>query len=264
MAREAALGESEFAVQDWMLHSEALVLARSGKSRLAEGLSRHAVELAQQAGQRERAAVFEAGAAVWEGFLGNSTAASKRAAEALELSKGRDAEYGAGVALALAGDSSRAQGLTDDLQSRFSHDTTVRYGYLPTLRALLALNHGEPLRAIELLEVAVPYEGAVPGVDYYFFFGGLYPAYVRGNAYLATRRGPEAVAEFQKILEHRGIVGSDPVGALARLQLGRAYELSENRSKAKSAYQEFLSLWKDADPDIPILKQAKVEYAKLQ
>ena len=264
MAREAGLGEKDFAYQDWMLHSEALVAACSGESRVAEGLSRHAVELARQAGQRERAAVFIAGAAAWEAFLGNSAAARSRAAEALELSKGRDVEYTAGIALALGGDPSRAQALTDDLQSRFTEDTTVRFSYLPTLRALVALNNGEPERAIQLLEVALPYEEAAPGVDYYYFFGGLYPAYARGQAFLAAHREPEAAAEFQKILNHRGIVGIDPIGVLAHLQLGRAYEISGNRPKAASAYQEFFSLWKDADSDIPILQQARIEYAKLE
>ncbi len=173
-------------------------------------------------------------------------------------------EYGAGIALAFAANSSRAQALTDDLQSRFPDDSTVRFSYLPTLRGLLALNHGEPDRAIQSLEVALPYEEAAPGVDFLFFFGGYYSAYVRGKAYLALHRGPEAVAEFQKILNHRGMVGIDPIGALAHLQIGRAYEISGNRSKAKSAYQVSLSLWKDADPEIPILQQGKIEYVKLE
>ena len=262
MTREAALGERDSAIQDTMLHLEALVAARSGKARVAEGLSRHAVELAQQAGKPESAAVYEAGAAAWEALLGNSAAARRKATEALELSNGRDVEYSAAVALALAGDS-RAQALTDDLQSRFPEDTTVRFSYLPTLRALLAQYRGESARALELLEAAAPYEEAVPGVDYYFFFGGFYSAYVRGQTYLATHRGREAVTEFQKIIDHRGIVGCDPIGALAFLQLGRAYQLSGDKLKAGSAYREFLLLWKDADPDTPILKQARIEYAKL-
>jgi eukaryotic-like serine/threonine-protein kinase len=264
MAREAALGEKDFAVQNWMLNAESLVAAGSGKPRVAEGLSRHAAELARQAGQRETAAVFMAGSAVWEAFLGNSATARTKATEALGLFKGRDVEYGAGIALALAGDLSRVQNLINDLQGRFPEDTTVRFSYLPTLRALLALNNGDPDLAIQLLEAALPYEEAAPSVDFYFSFAGFYPAYARGNAYLAAHRGPEAVGEFQKIRDHRGIVGIDPIGALAHLQLGRAYELSGDKSKARSAYREFLSLWKDADYDIPILQQAKIEYAKLE
>ena len=105
---------------------------------------------------------------------------------------------------------------------------------------------------------------AVPAIDFNAFFGGLYPAYVRGEAYLALREPAKAAAEFQKILDHRGIVLADPVGAMARLQLGRAFALSDDRPKAKAAYQDFLTLWKEADPEIPIFKQARAEYTRLQ
>jgi ATP/maltotriose-dependent transcriptional regulator MalT len=165
--------------------------------------------------------------------------------------------------MAFSGDSSRSQALADDLERRFPEYTSVRFSYLPAVRALVVLNHGEPAKAIELLQVAVPYELATPRSKLQGFFGALYPVYVRGEAYLAARRGAEAVVEFQKILDHRGTVVSDPIGALAHLQLGRAYMLSGDKTKAKIAYQDFLSLWKDADPDIPILMQAKMEYSKL-
>jgi eukaryotic-like serine/threonine-protein kinase len=264
MEREAALGEAHPGAQDWMLHAESLTLARSGQLQRAREMSRRAVDLALQAGQRERAAIFVTEAAVWEALFGNVSTARQKASAALELSKGRDVEYGAAFALALAKDSSRSQALANNLENRFPEDTSVQFSYLPTLRALFALNRGEPSRAIELLRIAGPYELAVPAIDYYFFFGGLYPAYVRGEAYLAAQQGAEAAAEFQKIVDHPGIVLSDPIGALAHLQLGRAYVLAGEQAKAKSAYQDFLTLWKDADPDIPILKQAKAEYAKLQ
>ena len=264
MEQQAALGEAHPGAQDWMLHAESLTLARSGQLQRASGMSRRAVDLAQQAGQRERAAVFETGAAVWEGLFGNISAARRKANEALELSKGRDVEYGAAFALALAKDSSRSQALANDLEKRFPEDTSIQFSYLPTLRALFALNRGEPSHAIELLQTAVPYQLAVPAIDYYFFFGGLYPAYVRGEAYLAAHQGAEAAAEFQKILDHPGIVLSDPIGALAHLGLARAYDLQGDTAKATAAYQDFLTLWKDADPDIPIYKQAKAEYTKLQ
>jgi len=114
------------------------------------------------------------------------------------------------------------------------------------------------------LQVAVPYESAVSGIDFNFFFGGLYPVYVRGEAYLAHRQAPEAATEFQKILDHRGLLFADPIAAMARLQLARAYAMAENANKAKSLYADFFSLWKDADPGVPILKQAKADYAKLQ
>ena len=264
MEREAAVGEAHPGAEDWMLHAESLTSARSGQLQRARGMSRRAVDLAQQAGQRERAAVFETATAVWEALLGNLSAAREKASEALELSKGRDAEYGAAFALALANDSSRSQALANDLENRFPEDTSVQFSYLPTLRALFALNRGNPSHAIELLQIAAPYELAVPGIDYYFFFGGLYPAYVRGEAYLAAHQGAKASAEFKKILDHPGIVLSDPIGALAHLGLARAYALQGDTAKAKAAYQDFLTLWKDADPDIPILQQAKAEFAKLQ
>jgi len=200
---------------------------------------------------------------VWEALFGNLPAARQKASAALEFSKGRDVEYGAAFALAIAGDCSHAETLANDLEKRFPEDTSVQFSYLPTLRALFALNRSEPSHAIEVLQTAIPYELAVPGIDYYFFFGGLYPAYVRGGAYLAAHQGAEAAAEFQKILDHHGIVLSDPIGALAHLQLGRTYALQGDTAKAKAAYEDFLTLWKDADPDIPIYKQAKAEYAKL-
>ena len=263
MDQEVARAKGKPGAEDWVSHSEALVLARSGRLQLARRMSRRAADLAQQAGQRERAATFEAAVAVWDAFFGNTPEARQRAA-ALELSKGRDVEYAAAFALAVAGDSARAQTLASDLEKRFPEDTSVRFNYLPALRALLALNHGEPAKAIEMLQIAVPYELAVPGVDFNAFFGGFYPVYVRGEAYLAAHQGAEAAAEFQKILDHRGIVGCDPIGALAHLQLGRAFALSGDKTRAKAAYQDFLTLWKHADPEIPIFKQAKAECARLQ
>ncbi len=142
----------------------------------------------------------------------------------------------------------------------------MQFNYAPTLRALVALDHNQPSKAVELLQTTIPYELGSPtrgGSEYLLGAGNLYPAYVRGLAYLASHHGAEAAGEFQKILDHRGIVLSDPIGALAHLQLARAYVLSGEKTKAKSAYQDFLTLWKDADPHIPILKQAQAEYANL-
>jgi tetratricopeptide (TPR) repeat protein len=175
------------------------------------------------------------------------------------MSNNREVEYGAALAFVVSGDSSRARILADDLETRFPEDTVVRFSYLPMLRARIALSLGDGARAIEILQAATPYElGASRGL-----FGALYPIYVRGEAHLAAHRGLEAATEFQRILDHRGIVGSDPIGALAHLQLGRALALSGDTIKAKTAYQDFLTLWKDADPNISILKQASAEYAKL-
>ena len=263
MEREMALGRGKSGADDWLSDQEALVLAYSGHLQQAKRMSQRAADRTQQTDQRERAALYETGAALWEAFFGNAPAAKRSAMAALELSKGRDVEYGAAFALALSGDSSRSQTLTNDLERRFPEDTSVRFSYLPALRALLALNQSEPAKAIELLQIAVPYELGAPQSSFFGFFGALYPVYVRGEAFLAAHQGAEAAAEFRKILRHRGVVISDPIGALARLQLGRAFVLSGDKTKAETAYQDFLTLWKDADADIPILKQAKMEYAKL-
>ncbi len=263
MEREAVLGRGKSGVEDEISNHEALALAYAGRLQQATRMSRRASELAQQTAQREKAALFETAAALRQAFFGNAAEAKRSALAALDLSKELYVEYGAAFALALSGDSPRAQTLAADLESSFGEDTSVRFSYLPALRAQLVLSHGDAANAIELLQIAVPYELGVPRAAIHGFFGALYPVYVRGEAYLAARQGAEAAAEFRKILDHRGIVASDPIGALARLKLGRAFAMSGDKTKARAAYHDFLSLWKDADPDIPILKQARKEYAKL-
>ena len=239
------------------------IYARSGRMRQARTMWERAITLAQQAGERERVAIYETAVAVSEAQFGNMAAAKERARAALRLGKGRDVEYAAAFALALSGDAAGSQSLANDLAKRFPEDTPVQFEYLPTLRALFALAHRQPAGAVEQLQVALPYDLALPGTAFFAKFGGLYPAYVRGQAYLEARQGREAAAEFQKVLDHRGIVFADPIGALAHLQLGRAYVVSGDMAKAKIAYRDFLTFWKDADADIPVLKQAKAEYAKL-
>jgi tetratricopeptide (TPR) repeat protein len=266
LVREAALGR-ERRGDDWVPNAEGFLLAYSGHLEAARKMSQLAADLARKSERRDTEALYEADAAVREALFGNVSTARQRAVHALELSHSRDVAYGAGFALALSGDSFRSQALTEDLSRRLPEDTRVQFTYAPTLRALLALNHSQQSKAVELLQTTIPYEGGTPtigGSEYLLGAGNLYPAYVRGLAYLAAHQGAEAAGEFQKILDHRGIVVSDPIGALAHLQMGRAYALSDDKSKAKSAYQDFLTLWKDADPDIPILKQAQAEYAKLQ
>jgi tetratricopeptide (TPR) repeat protein len=263
-ARLVALSIGKPGDEDLIADKEAFVLAYYGRLQQARGMSRHAVDLAQQAAQPESSAIYEAGAALREAMFGNVAEARGRAKAALTLSKNREVVYGAGLALALSGDSGRSQGLMDDIEKRFGEDTSVRYAYAPELRAVLAINGGEPLKALEALRVAINYELGEPRSTIHGFYGALYPAYVRGLAYLAAHEGMNAAGEFQKIIEHRGVVVSDPIGALAHLQLGRAFEIAGDHDKARSAYQDFVTLWKDADPDIPIYKQAKAEFAKLQ
>ncbi len=259
-AREQAKSESE--AQSW--YYQAFAMAYSGHLQQARTMSTRATDMAQQADQPERAALWGTGAALLEAFFDDPSAARKKAKAALVLSKDREVEYGAALAFALTGDTAQAQTLANDLQRRFAEDTSVKFSYLPTLRALLALHSGNTSRAIELLQVAAPYDLGAPRSSYHGIFGPLYPVYFRGEALLAAHQGPEAAAEFQKILDHSGIVVSDPIGALARLQLGRAFALSGDKSRAKAAYEDFLTLWKDADPGIPLLLQAKREYARLQ
>lgn len=266
MEREAAFQEKP-SVDHWMYNAEGFVLAYSGHLEEARKMSRSATDLARRDGQKDTQALYEADAAVREALFGNMSVARQRAADALELSKSRDVEDEAAFALSLSEDSSRSQTLIDDLSRRFPEDTIVQFTYLPTLRALLVLNHGQPASAIEILQTAIPYEGGTPtegGSEFLLGVGNLYPAYVRGLTYLAERQGAQAAAEFRKILDHRGSVLCDPTGALARLQLGRASAMSGDRNKATTAYKDFLALWKYADSDLLILKQAEAEYAKLQ
>jgi tetratricopeptide (TPR) repeat protein len=261
MARVAAQARERPGAENWISNKEAFVLGYSGHLRQASDMSRRAAAEAQQAGQRERASLWEAGAAVREAFFGNSPEAKRRVKETLALSRNREVEYGAAFALALVGDHSGSDTLGNDLERRFPDDTLVRFNYLPSLRARLALSRGDFSQALEILQTAAPFE---LGINRNVLFGALYPVYVRGEAYLAAKKGQEAAAEFQKILDHRGIVVSDPIGALAHLQLARAYVLSGDNVKARTSYADFLRLWKDADPDIPVLKEAKAEYANLQ
>ena len=157
--------------------------------------------------------------------------------------------------MSFAGDAARAKKLADDLGNRFPEHTIVQSYYLPTLRAQLALSRNDPSGAIDILQTTVPYELSSAG-------GALSSLCAWGER-SAAHRGNEAAAEFQKILDHRGIVVNAPIGGLAHLGLGRAYALSGDKTGAKIAYQDFFILWKNADPDIPMLKQAKAEYAKL-
>jgi hypothetical protein len=255
MAQQMAWATGKSGAEDVLLASEANTVCYFGKLGSARKFSRRAVAAAERANEKETAASYEAEAAVREALLGNGAEARQRATAALAFSTGRDEQYGSTLALAAAGDP-RAQRLTNDLARRFPDATFVRYIYLPTIRAQVALEQNDASKAIEALQGATPYELGSAGFK-------LYPIYVRGLAYLAEQKGSAAAAEFQKILDHRGIVQNALIGALAHLQLGRAYALQGNTANSRAAYQNFLTLWKDADPDIPILIAAKAEYAKL-
>jgi predicted Zn-dependent protease len=207
--------------------------------------------------------LFEAARAVWEAFYGNAAAARHSAGKALALGRGRNVDYAAAFALALSGDLLQARALAQDLAREFPEDTFVQFMYLPTLRALFSLNTHDPAAAIQALQIVSRYDLHSGGVGFIQRFGALYPIYVRGVAYLAARQPAEAAREFQRILDHRSIVLVDPMDALARLQLARALVLSGDTVKAKRAYNDLLTLWKNADPDIRLVKEARTEYGRL-
>jgi eukaryotic-like serine/threonine-protein kinase len=263
MAQQVSSSAGTPGLEATLVANEADTAAYSGRLRTAREFSRQAVDSAVRAGDKEAAATYSALSALREALFGNADEARRRATLAMEQSAGHDLQYASALAWAYAGDHERAQKLTDDLDQRFPEATIVQFNYLPTLRAKLAVSKGNTSEALQTLRAALPYE---LGRTTYSSYGwtSLYPVYVRGEAYLALHQGSEAAAEFQKILDHRGIVLNEPIGALAHLGLARAYAMQGDTAKAKAAYQDFLSLWKDADPDIPILKQAKAEYAKLQ
>ncbi len=265
MDRVVARARGKHRAEHGVAHAEALALARSGRLRAARLSSSRAVDLVLQEGEeaRELAATYQAARAVWEALCGNGADGQNAANAALKLASGRDVQYTAGLAIALSGDSSRSEALAGDLENRFPEDTFVKFTYVPVLRALAALGRGMPADAVERLEIARQYELAANGLNFSFYLGGLHSAYVRGEAFIALHRYAEAAAEFQKILDHRGIVGADAIGALAHLQLGRVFALSGDKAKARASYEAFLTLWKDADPDVPILKKAKAEYGRL-
>ncbi len=263
MARQLANTSGKPGEEDLLLAVEADTAAYFGHLQKAREFSRRAEESAERGGEKETAAIYYAVSALREGLFGNASKSFSETVIAQRHSAGRDLNYGCALAFTYAKDQRRAQALSDDLAKSFPEDTIVRFNYVPTLRARLSIGRSKPRQALDSLQVAAPYELGLPAVGFYNW-PNLYPVYVRWEAYLAAHQGREAAAEFQKILDHRGIVLNEPIGALAHLQIGRAYALEGQPAEARAAYQDFLTLWKDADPDIPILKQAKAEYAKLQ
>jgi serine/threonine protein kinase/tetratricopeptide (TPR) repeat protein len=260
MAQQVAWSVGKPGIEDQFLGLEAVTAAYSGRIGAARRFVRRAVVLAQQVHEDEAAAAYIAGDALPEALFGFRTEARQQAAAALKLSNGRGPEYLSALALAIAGDAKGAQALADDLERRFPSDTIVQFVCLPAIRSRLAAGHREYAKAVDILQASAPYElgdgvGLIPS---------LYAAYLRGEAYLGGGRNLEAAAEFQKVLNHRGLVGNYPIGPLARLDLARAYSGEHDIAKAKENYQAFFDLWKDADSDVPVLREAQVEYRKLK
>ncbi len=267
MEHEAAQVMGKSGYEDQLLSSEASMAAYAGQFSKSRELIRRASESAQRADEKETAATYVAYAGLESALVGNVSQVRQQTQTALALSTGKDVQSISAVALGLAGDAAEATRLAADLSKRYPQDTLVQSLYLPMIRAAIALQAGKGDAAIEDLAPALPY-------DLSFSDFPLYPAYLRGQAYLAAHQGALAAAEFQKVLKYRAIESGDPVGALANLGLARAYMLEAQsaqgpdadaaRAKARASYQDFLAIWKDADPDIPIFIAAKSEYAKLQ
>jgi DNA-binding winged helix-turn-helix (wHTH) protein/tetratricopeptide (TPR) repeat protein len=260
MEREAAGMMGRPGHEDQMLNYEADTAVYGGQLSKARELTQRAVEAARKVDEKEAPALYLANAAVREALLGNSALAKQQAQAAVAISNSRDAEALSAIALGLADNSMQATRLADDLGRRFPQDTIVQFNYLPSIHAVILLRSKNYLKATEVLQKAAPYElgGNIQTLNFV-----LYPVYLRGEAYLAAKQGAAAAAEFQKIIDHPGAVRSEPIGALARLELGRALVIAGDPAKAKTAYQEFFTLWENADPDIPLLRQARTEYAML-
>jgi Flp pilus assembly protein TadD len=299
MEREAAGLRGKAGEEDGVLSLESDTAAYDGQFSRARELTRRAIASAQRGDEKETAADYEAEAALREVLVGNMDLARQQALAALALSRTRDVEAISAIVLGLGGRSAEVMRLTKDLTQQFPKDTIVQSEYLPMIRAatILGMDRGpkDADMAIEALVAAAPYELGSTAENLSF---ALYPAYLRGESYLAARQGAAAVNEFLKLVDHSGVVGNEPIGALAYLGLGRAYALDARPGavpatvagaprpniriqvkrqdagitvgetsvlqKARASYQHFFSLWGDAEPGVPILKEAKMEYAKLE
>ncbi|MGA8230489.1 MAG: tetratricopeptide repeat protein, partial [Candidatus Acidiferrales bacterium] len=260
MARQFNWGTGRPGDEDPLLNVAADTEAYYGRYSKARELTRRAVESALRADEKETAALYQGEAAIREAEVGNFGQARQGAAAALAMSSTDELRIVVVMALARAGDGAQAAEIARDVAKNRPLDTTINNFWLPSFRALVDFNRNRAANSIEILRPAIPYElgSASPG------FGFMYPAYLRGEGYLALGEGNEAAAEFQKFVDHRGINQNFVLGALAHLGLARAYSLRGDGAKARTAYQDFLALWKDADPDIPILIAAKAEYAKVK
>lgn len=259
MAEQVAWAAGKPGDEDPFLSVQSDTEAYYGRLDKARDFSRRAVDSAVRADSKEAAALWQVNAALREAELGNAALARQGVRKALQLSPGREVKVIGALALARNGDSWRAKMLVQNLQKDLA-DTMVRLYWLPTINASIELDNGNPSQALMDLEAAAPYELGGAGM----FINDLYPVFIRGRAYLQAGQATAAAVEFEKMLDHKSIVGNFVIGSLAHLQLARAYAMSGDTTKAKAGYQDFLSLWKDADPDIAILKEAKVEYAKLR
>jgi serine/threonine protein kinase/tetratricopeptide (TPR) repeat protein len=261
MERQVAWAAGRPGEEDQMLNAHADTQAYYGRMVQARDFARRAAESAIRADAKETAAQWLAFQAIREVEVGNASLARQTVARALALAPGRDVKLLSALALLRAGESSQSKTMMEELKRSESTNMFLKVYWFPVLEASMAIAQHAPDRAVIDLEPSLPYEFGNPPPE---GNGTLHPAYIRGLAYLGEKNGAAAAAEFQKLLDHPGIVQNFLFGSLAHLQLGRAYAISGDTTKAKAAYQDFLTLWKEADPDIPILREAKSQYAKLQ
>ena len=247
---------------DFLVAAQADTEFWHGRLKSARELTQRAMDLAQSTDAKEAGATYQAIAGLREAEAGNFEKARTEVQEALKLGRGRDLLMLAALALARAGDITGAERLAAGINRDYQLDTLAQKYWLPSIRAAIALQRKDPAQAIEILQPAETVELGQPTISAMQI--ALCPAYMRGQVYLALRDGKRAAAEFQKFMDHRGLVGNFSLGAMARLGLARAYALEGDEAKARAAYQDFLTLWKDADPDVPVFKQAKAEAIKLQ
>ncbi len=249
--------------EDVLFSFESDTAAFYGLLASARRLSQRAVDSANASDSKETAAAWQMDSALREAEFGNISRSRQEITSALAEAPTRDVSVLAALALSRIGDVSRAERLAGDLAEHFPLNTAINRYWLPAIHASIEMRRKDPAKALEDLGTAAEYELGTP-LPQFEVGGSLYPAYIRGQVYLSLHRGKEAATEFQKLLDQRGVVVNCPLGALAHLQLGHAYAMQRDTVRSRAAYQDFFRLWKDADPDIPILKQAKAEYAKLQ
>jgi eukaryotic-like serine/threonine-protein kinase len=261
MERQVAWAAGKPGSEDLLLSFQSDTEAYYGRLVKARDFSRRAVDSAVRDESKETAALWQVNAALREAEFGNTAAAKQGVEAALALAPGRDVKLIAGLTLARIGETAGAKAIVEEMEKNYPSDTMLKVYWLPTIKAAMELNGNNSTQAVVFLEAAAPYELGTP---FQLQLGTMYPAYIRGQAQLMAHNGSAAATEFQKFLDHRGITLNFPLGALAHLGLARAYAVQGNTVKAKAAYQDFFALWKDADPDIPILIAAKSEYAKLQ
>jgi tetratricopeptide (TPR) repeat protein len=238
-----------------MLEAVAETAAYSGKLQKSREMYSQAIEGAQRRKLKEVAATITARSALSEARFGNLSQAREGAAAAIALDRTRATSPFAAAAFALAGDASHATALADELEKNSAKDTWINNVTLPMVRAMIEISRSNPAKAIELLRPVSVYDFGLEA--------RVLSAYFRGIAYLKAKRGQEAAVEFQRVIDHIGVCSTSPYCAMARLQLGRAKVLSGDNAGGRAAYQDFLAIWKDADPDTPVLKEAKAEYARI-